>query len=92
MSDNVSDAAVIKAVSAAAGVDLTNEPHNDVQAVMAGFSRGALSTGEALLALLNIALVQKGVNEGEAADWAKAGMLLGPDIVRGLVKLAGLFA
>ncbi|HEY6009209.1 MAG TPA: hypothetical protein VIU40_12865 [Geobacteraceae bacterium] len=91
MSD-VSNSEVKKAVGQAAGMDLTGMPENDVQAVMYAHGKGDLSTAEALLALINIALIQKGVNEGVAADWAKAGMQLGPDIVRGVVKLAGLFA
>lgn len=92
MSDDVSNAEVKKAVGAAAGVDLTGQPENDVQVVLFAHGKGDLSLAEAVLALVNIALVQKGVNEGTAADWSKAAMVLGPDVVRGMIKLVGLLA
>jgi hypothetical protein len=94
MSDNqtVSDTDVLKAVGAAYGVDLTGEPRNDVQAVIHAFQGHGLSQWEALVCLLKIVTVQKGLNEGDAADWAKAGMLIGPDLVKSLVKLAALLA
>lgn len=90
--NEITDAEVKQAVGAAAGVDLTGEPNNDVQAVMHAFNSHGLTLAEAVLALVNIALVQRGVNEGDGADWAKAGMLLGPDVVKGIIKLAALFA
>lgn len=89
---DVSDSDVKRDVGNAAGVDLTGEPENDVQAVMHAHASHGLTTAEAVLALVNIALIQKGVNEGESADWAKAGMMLGPDLVKGIVKLAALLA
>jgi hypothetical protein len=92
MSDTVSDTDVKQAVAAAAGLDLTGQPENDVQAVMFAHAKGDITLAEAVLALVNIALVQKGVNEGDGADWAKAGMLIGPDVVKGIIKLAALFA
>jgi hypothetical protein len=85
--DEVTDAEVKKAAGAA-----PDAPSNDVQAVLYAHATLGLTTAEAVLSLVNIALVQKGVNEGDAADWAKAGAMLGPDVVKGLVKLAALLA
>ena len=90
--NTVSDTDVLKAVGAAYGVDLTGEPRNDVQAVMHAYSSHGLSQWEALVCLLKIVTVQKGLNEGDASDWAKAGMLIGPDLIKSLVKLAALLA
>jgi len=86
----VSDADVLKAVGAAYGVDLTGEPRNDVQAVCHAYNSHNLSQWEALVCLLKIVTVQRGLNEGDAADWAKAGLLIGPSLVKSLVKLAAL--
>ena len=88
----VTDTEVLKAVGAAAGVDLTGMPRNDVQAVLYAVDHKGLSLPEAVFALVNIALVQKGLNEGEPADWTKAGLVLGPDVVKGVIALAALLA
>lgn len=90
MGDDTTNSEVKKAVGSAAGVDLTGQPENDVQAILYAHAAGNLSLAEAVLTLINVAVLQKGVNEGAPSDWAKASMVLGPDVVRGIVKLAAL--
>lgn len=79
------------AVGKAAGVDLSGEPENDLQAVLHALDGHGLTELEAVVCLLRITMAQKGVNEGGAREWGALALRLGPDIIAAVKRLAELF-
>lgn len=67
--------------------DIAQLPENDVQAVHRALDTDAIDERFAVLALLDIAILQPGVNEGESADWARIAARLGPSVLGGLLAL-----